>query len=130
MGRYRVVDHRRNAMAGQELMQCIAIHTFQQQGVLVEYMIGIRRPVRDSELWVTGKCLVVMISCLAAGRNVFIEIWQFYIQYSGLQGIEPAVAANAVVVIAFGLTVVGDHFQRYGQFIIIGEDSAAIAIAT
>ena len=62
-------------------------------------------------------------------RYFFFKNRQLGQQDGGLQGVQPAVDAHTNVVVAPVLTVPGDLAHDFGQFVVIGEEGAAIAIA-
>ncbi|MNT65622.1 hypothetical protein D3C72_2036180 [compost metagenome] len=66
---------------------------------------------------------------LLAQRHLLIEDRQLRQQDGRLQRIQPAVHANADMVVAPLLTVMGDLAHHRGQFVVVGEDRPAVAVA-
>lgn len=72
---------------------------------------------------------VVALGHLLAQGHFFVQHGELGQQDGGLQGVQPAVHAHADVVVAAVLAVAGDLAQHLGQFVVVGKDGAAVAIA-
>ena len=58
-----------------------------------------------------------------------IEVFEFYIEYGGLQCVEAEIAADHLVIITRILAVVAEQFECGGRLFVIGSYKAAIAEA-
>ena len=110
-------------------MQFVSINTLHDQSVLVEDMFAPGGPVRGGDSGVGSEGIVIVISHLPPGIDVFVEVFQLYVEHGGLDRIEPAVASHHVMVVALALAVVGHHLHLGGQLVVIGHDGTAIAVA-
>src|SRR5688500_13200849 len=93
-------------------------------------MTAIRSPVWNGELCVTGKSPVIKIGHRLSCFYIFIKMLQFYIQYSRLQGVKPAIATHHFIVISFALAMIGDHFHFISKRVIISENGTAVTVST
>src|SRR5262245_29265318 len=99
MGGYRIIDHRRNMLASQELIQPVAVDPFEDQRILVKDVMAVRRLVRRRDLRVGIEGSVISIGGTASGGDIGVQVLQLDIQHGGLYGIQPAVTAYKIVVI-------------------------------
>src|SRR5437764_15276198 len=86
-------------------------------------------PVRDRDFRVGSQCPVLVISHLSPAFNVLVQVFELYFQNGSLKGVEAAVTAYHIMIISFALAMIGYHFQLVSQSIIIGHNSAAIAVS-
>lgn len=73
---------------------------------------------------------VVALGHLLAQGQFFVEDSQLGQQDGCLQGVEPAVDAHVDMVVAAVLAVAGDLAHDFGQFVVVGKEGTAVAIAT
>ena len=72
----------------------------------------------------------VISFCYSLALQYFVfkdaKLWK---KDGGLQGVQPAVHAHADVVVATVLPVAGNLPHHFGEFVVIGEDGASVAVA-
>src|SRR5665213_2129144 len=96
----------------------------------MKYVSGPGRPERGADVGMTGKGAVVSIRGTNPAADVFVQQWQFYIQYGSLDRIQPAVAAHQFVVISFSLSVVGNHPEFFRQRFVHREKRSGISVGS
>ena len=125
---HRVVNHTWYIAFGQFQLQCIAVHSFHLQGILMENVVSIWRTVRDNYFRIVFKSIVVIVGGGAARIAIRIKVAELNAKYGSLNAVQAAVAAHHFVIISFILAMVGNHSQGSSQFIVISEYRTTIAI--
>ena len=76
------------------------------------------------------KSLVIIRRGTLTGSDILIQVWQFSIQNSSLNTVQARVNAHKIVVITHKTAVISNGFHFLREFVVVGEDSAAVAVAT
>ena len=108
MEREGVVDGAPDPPRGQVGLQLVP--ALGAQRVLVVDALGVRVHVRGDHLRDVGEGLVVVPGVHPPGLAPGGQVGELGEEHRGLQGVQPAVAAHHIVVIALALPMVGYHF--------------------
>src|SRR5271157_4111539 len=125
----RVVDFGRDTRDTERLPECITLR--QADGELIIDMVEVCRRLR----WTRDKGsqpplfkeLAVALGAVLAAGSPGIEVGEFHTQHGGLQGVQPAIGAEDVVVVLFLAAVAAKHEEALGPGRVVGGNQATVA---
>ena len=85
---------------------------------------------RNKQLFTIRKGFIVIRRGALTRSDILVQVRQLRIEDSGLDAVQPTVHAYLVVMVAYVAAVVGDRPHTLRQRIVVGEDRAAVAVAT
>lgn len=123
-----VVDHGGDAGGFEVFLQGIAAATVDTEGVLVEDVGAVGQAGGREQSGEPLKVSVVPVSGGVAPRGVTVQAGKLAVEHGGLDGVEAAVTADDVVVVAAALPVVRRFTKFYGELFGVGVHRAAVTV--